>query len=136
MIFCRTTTQELILCGSAQLLTNTTVHEHNCWPTQLFINTTITKTTVVTNDNDVVISNKSKHNSCSNHKPLTGLQYDNNQTAIPKLLLVIIYFSSITIITSLTFWRFLHDFSWPQASKPYDSPKLFYERLLFPYESW
>ena len=49
--------------------------------------------------NDVVICNNSKHNNCSNHKPLTGLQYDNKQTSIPKLLLVIIYFSSITIIT-------------------------------------
>ena len=48
---------------------------------------------------DVMISNNSKHNNCSNHKPLTGLQYDNNQTAIPKLLLIIIYFSSMTIIT-------------------------------------
>ena len=50
--------------------------------------------------NDAVISNNSKHNNCSNHKPLTGLPYDNNQTTIPKLLLVIIYFSTITIITS------------------------------------
>ena len=47
---------------------------------------------------NVVISNNSKHNNCSNYKPLTGLQYDNNQTAIPTLLLVIIYVSSITII--------------------------------------
>ena len=48
--------------------------------------------------NNVVISNNSKHNNCSNHKPLTGLQYHNNQMAIPTLLLVIIYVSSITII--------------------------------------
>ena len=51
---------------------------------------------------NVVISNNSKHNNCSNHKPLTGLQYDNNQMAIPKLLLVIIYFTSITIITDIS----------------------------------
>ena len=53
--------------------------------------------------NNVVISNNSKHNNCSNHKPLTELQYDNNQTAIPKLLLVIIYFSSVTIITEIAY---------------------------------
>ena len=48
--------------------------------------------------NDIVISNNSKHNNFSNHKPLTGLQYDNNQTAIPKLFFTI-YFSSVTIVT-------------------------------------
>ena len=43
MIFWRTRTQDLILCGSAQLLTNTSVHEHKCRPTLLFINTTDNK---------------------------------------------------------------------------------------------
>ena len=37
---------------------------------------------MLANDQNVVISNNSKHNNYSNHKPLTGLQYDNNQTAI------------------------------------------------------
>ena len=37
---------------------------------------------MLANDQNVVISNNSKHNNYSNHKPLTGLQYDNNQTVI------------------------------------------------------